>query len=352
MSHSDTTSTETETAPNQDTDTTTDETADEATSPMTDAADGVARETLQAQLRTLEAENNRLRTAYAAAQRSRYRRTAIALCLIGVFSGGVGLVVPTAQRVLLAIGATGVFAGVMTYYLSPTEFVAATIGDRLVEANVATLNAFVQTLGLSGTLVYVPTTDTPNRTDVITFLPQATAYIIPSNLTPGIVPGADASEQGIATVPVGGLLLDEFTRALTGEMAREPAALGEQLGEAITDQFELAATVDTEVALTSETTVSNETNDANESTGSDATAAPTESESVSETATDPVPAGRLTVVGTEPVFATAHAYDHPIGSFVASGIAVALDRPVELQVDEDPASDVYQATISWDEATE
>lgn len=283
-------------------------------------ADPPSRDELLAQQRALKTENERLRSAYAAAQRSRYRRTAIALCLVGVVSIGAGGLLPASRRVLFAIGATGVFAGVMTYYLSPNRFVAATIGDRLIEANVATLTAFVHTLGLSGTIVYVPTTETTVQTDVLAFLPQSGSYTVPADLTPGVVTDVNPDAQGIATVPVGGLLLDEFTRALTADRATEPDALGEQLSEALTDQFELASSVEIETAVTGDTD------------------------------TDTVPAGRLTVVGRNPVFATATAFDHPIGSFVASGVATAVERPVELRVDQEPSdTDAYQATVSWED---
>jgi hypothetical protein len=292
-------------------------TVDDTTSTVDDAP---SREALLAQQRALEAENERLRSAYAAAQRSRYRRTAIALCVVGLISAGAGVVFQGSQPVLFAIGATGLFAGVLTYYLSPTQFVAETIGDRLVEANAATLNAFVQTLGLSGTIVYVPTTNGSIQTEVVAFLPQSTEYTIPTDITPGIIPDTDPAAQGVAIVPVGGLLLAEFTRALTGDRATDPDPLGEQLGEALTDQFELASTVRIETAITGDTD-----------------------------STDGVPAGRLTIVCTDPVFAGATAFDHPIGSFVASGVATALDRPVELRVDADPTDEgTYQATISWE----
>ena len=290
---------------------------DDATSTVDDAP---SREALLAQQRALEAENERLRSAYAAAQRSRYRRTAIALCVVGLISAGAGIVFQGSQPVLFAIGATGLFAGVLTYYLSPTQFVAETIGDRLVEANAATLNALVQTLGLSGTMVYVPTTDASIQTEVVAFFPQSTEYTIPTDITPGIIPDTEPAAQGVATVPVGGLLLSEFTRALTGDRATDPDLLGEQLGEALTDQFEFASTVRIETAITGDTAD-----------------------------TDGVPAGRLTIVCTDPVFAGATAYDHPIGSFVASGVATALDRPVELRVDADPTDEgTYQATVSWE----
>lgn len=279
----------------------------------------LSQDELLAQLQSLEAENNRLRSAYAAAQQSRYRRTAIALCVVGVVSVGAGILLSASQPIFFAIGATGVFAGVMTYYLSPNQFVAATIGDRLVEANVATLTAFVQTLGLSGIIVYVPTADATVQTDVLAFLPQSTEYTMPTDITPGVVANADPAAQGIATIPVGGLLLDEFTRALTTDRATEPEALGEQLGEAITDQFELASSVEIETAITGESD------------------------------SDEIPAGRLTVVCSDPVFSAVTAFDHPIGSFVASGVATALNRPVELRVDEGSSNaDTYQATVSWE----
>lgn len=294
-----------------------------ASSPETTTAsdEAISRDALLAKQQALEAENNRLRSAYAAAQRSRYRRTAIALCLVGIISAGAGVLLPTSQSVLFAIGATGLFAGVMTYYLSPNQFVAATIGDRLVEANVVTLNGFIQTLGLSGTIVYVPTTDAVVRTDVIAFLPQSTEYSIPTELSPGVITDAEPAAQGIGTIPIGGLLLDEFTQALTTERATDPDRLGEQLAEAITDQFELATTVEIETAITGET----------------------KEDGV-------VPAGRLTAVCTEPVFATTTALDHPIGSFIASGVATALDRPVELRVDNENSdnNNNYQATVRWE----
>lgn len=295
-------------------------TVDEATSTIDDVP---SQEALLAQQRALEAENERLRSAYAAAQRSRYRRTAIALCVVGLISAGAGVVFQGSQPVLFAIGTTGLFAGVLTYYLSPTQFVAETIGDRLVEANTATLNAFVQTLGLSGTIVYVPTTDASIQPEVVAFLPQSTEYTIPTDITPGIIPDTDPAAQGVVIVPVGGLLLSEFTRALTGDRATDPDPLGEQLGEALTDQFELASTVRIETAITGNT---DDTDDR-----------------------DSVPAGRLTIVCMDPVFAGSTAFDHPIGSFVASGVATALDRPVELRVDADPTDEgTYQATVSWE----
>ncbi|WP_193310589.1 hypothetical protein [Halorubrum halophilum] len=306
----------------------TDESSSPANTTTTESSDGTAssrdgvpsQEALLAQKRALEVENEQLRSAYAAAQRSRYRRTAIALCVVGLVSVGAGVIFESSQPVLFAIGATGLFAGVLTYYFSPTRFVAETIGDRLVEANAATLNAFVQTLGLSGTVVYVPTSDVTSQTEVVAFLPQSTEYVIPTDISPGIIPDTKPAAQGVAIVPVGGLLLTEFTRALTGERATEPDLLGEQLGEALTDQFELASNVTIETATTGET------------------ADP-----------DSIPAGRLTVVCADPMFAASSAFDHPIGSFVASGVATALDRPVELRVDADPTADEkYQATVSWE----
>ena len=75
--------------------------------------------TLRAEIEVLREENRRLRAEYARARQSEYRRAALVLVGAGLLSGLGGVLLTSAQTVLFALGGTGVFIGVLTYYLTP-----------------------------------------------------------------------------------------------------------------------------------------------------------------------------------------------------------------------------------------
>ena len=97
-----------------------------------DADEGNAdEEELLARIETLQDENERLRRELSAARRTRYRRTAIGMA----FLGGLGLLgaglIPSLRELLLALGGTGLFGALLTYYLTPERFVAASVGEAV-----------------------------------------------------------------------------------------------------------------------------------------------------------------------------------------------------------------------------
>jgi hypothetical protein len=91
--------------------------AETTADPATDDAD---EEELLARIETLQDENERLHRELSAARRTRYRRTAIGMA----FLGGLGLLgaglIPSLREPLLALGGTGLFGALLTYYLTPS----------------------------------------------------------------------------------------------------------------------------------------------------------------------------------------------------------------------------------------
>jgi len=279
------------------------------TTPRGDGSDGDAedatpdRADLEARVELLEEENRRLRSAYQAAKRSQYRRTALGLALVGALALGGAALFPNARTVLIALGGTGVFAAVLTLYLTPERFVAASVGESVFDAVADNLTAIAAELGLADARVYVPTGD-----DVRLFVPQRETDDLPDAdaLDTAFVVGE--GPRGLALTPTGHRLFEEFERARSGPPADRPVALARQLADAAIEQFELADRADPE-------------------SGGD---------------------GQVTVGLGDPVYRPARAFDHPVASLVGVGLARGLDTPVtvETRPSDDDRYDTL-VTYSW-----
>ena len=265
---------------------------------------------LAAQLEVLTEENQRLREEYARSRRSEYRRTALALAAVGVLAALGGALFPDARTVLFALGGTGVFAGVLTYYLTPEQFIAAGVGEGVYAALADTGTALVTELGLQDARVYVPGVEADSPS-VRLFVPQHGDYELPERiaLDSVFVVAADETERGVALHPTGGPLFREFERTLSAELRSDPDALAAQLSDGLVEQFELARSATPEV-------------DAE--------------------------AGQVTVGITGSAYGSVDRFDHPIASFLGVGCAAGLDRPVTVEqraVEGDRAE--YLVTCSW-----
>ena len=266
---------------------------------------------LAARIELLEAENRRLRAEYARARRSQYRRTAIGLAAIGAVSTLGGIAFPASNTVLFSLGAIGFFAALLTYYLTPERFVAATVGEAVYAAHAENGDALVSELGLSEQYRYVPL-EGPTRAATL-YVPQAEGAAVPpeSELDAVFVVGEDG-ERGLSLRPAGGALFVEFERTLAGPLADDPGSLADQLADGLVEMLELADGVDSEVS-------------------SDGT--------------------RCTfgIVGS--ALGTVDRFDHPVGSFLAVGFAVGLDRPVEMTVTSGDERFDHRVICSWAGAT-
>jgi hypothetical protein len=268
----------------------TDETTTDA-SPAAEPAADLDREDLAAQLDLLAEENQRLREEYARVRTSQYRRTALGLGALGALAVGAGALFPGTRTVLVVLGAIGLFGGLLTYYLTPEQFISASVGERVYASLADSLAEIGSDLGLSSHRVYVPTDDTGARL----FVPQHDAFELPAAdaLETAFVAVEDSQSRGLATTPTGEHLFAEFETARTGPLADELGPLASQLTDALVEQFELADSIRIET-------------DADR--------------------------WQVTFGVTGEPYGPLDRFDHPVASFLAVGLAHGLDTPVTLNV--------------------
>lgn len=284
---------------------------DERIPPTTDAplSDLNERE-LRSLAEGARAENRRLREEYARVQRAAYRRSAAALLVLGLLAVIGALVLPTGREILFILGGIGLFGGSITWFLTPERFVTATVGRAIYDSVADTGTKLRDELGLRETSVYVPVNRTAvNGIPVRLFVPQSSGYELPSpdDLTSLFVLPESTRERGIAVRPTAARLVREFERS-AGSIADEPTALTAQLVAALVEQFELVDGAEPEIDVDS---------------------------------------NRVTVYVRGPVYDEVSDFDHPIASFLGTGFAFGLDRPVTVVVTE--ADTRTLVTCRWDE---
>jgi hypothetical protein len=273
----------------------------------TDAAES-SREELLTQLELLAEENQRLRASYTQAKQTQYQRTAAGLNLIGLVAIIGGFVVQSASTVLFILGGIGLFGGVLTYYITPEQFVSADVGRDIYTTLAGNEAAIVSELGLSDTRLYVPASNDTVRL----FIPQHKSDSLPevAMLEQTVVVPSDETPRGLAFDPSGERLFDAFEDALTGSLATAPKSLAEQLSDAVVEQFELAETVTTEL------------DDDNQ---------------------------QVIIAVNGSVYGPLDRFDHPIPSVFATGLAQGLDAPVSVGISEATGDRAeYIVTCRWD----
>ena len=268
--------------------------ADAAAAYSTDAADRAVR------LAVLEAENRQLREEYARARQATYRRTAIGLFVVGLIGLLGGLVFVDARTVLFALGGTGVFAGLLTYVLTPERFVSARVGARVIQALRADRDAIIDELALRGDPVYVP------ADPVRLFVPRRENEPLPAvdDLADTFVVPEHADRGGVAFCPTGEPLFEELTSAGGQPTNATPEAIAGAVADALVELFELA----------------------------DGTEHSVDTES-----------SRVTFEVDGAGLGDPTAIDHPIPSLGAVALARTLETPVRVTVtDDDPLTITYR----------
>jgi hypothetical protein len=250
---------------------------------------------LRAQIALLEAENDRLRREYARARRTSYRRTARGLGAVGVVAVVGAIVFPAVREVLLVLGTIGLFGGILTYYLTPERFVAAATGERIYAALDDTLRALADQLDLADEHVYVPVDGDPSTR---LFVPAHEQHAIPDEdaLRGPLVVTEDDRERGLSVVPTGAYLFGEFERTLTGSFGDDPTTAVEQLTDGLVEGFELVDAAEFEVDAAG---------------------------------------GRVTVEVEGSVYGAGERFDTPVASFLAVGVARAVETSVRTVVHTD-----------------
>ncbi len=270
-----------------------------------DAVDGPDVEAMAARIETLEGEIERLETELADARRTSYRRTALGMAALGGLALAGAAAFPGVRTVLVALGGTGLFGALLTYYLTPERFVGAGVAGGVYGALAANLEAIAAELELSDAAVYVPVDGEPPARLFVPEQPPAA----------GGVPGADALRnafvvtpvhRGLSLRPTGGPLRAEFVDAVAPVPAT-PGDLAPAAAEALVEQFELVDTADPDVGD-----------------------------------------GRVTVRVTGSTYGPVDRLDHPVASFLATTFATALERPVALEVTPGSEAGTYLVTCRWD----
>jgi len=265
---------------------------------------------LRTQIELLTEENERLRDSYTRAKQTQYRRSALGLAAIGVVAALGGLLVPTASTVLFALGGTGLFGGLLTYYLTPERFISADVGRDVHATRAANEAALTGELGLSEERAYVPVS--AGSDPVRLFVPHDTEYVLPTEtaLAEQTILAADAESRGLALDPSGGRLLTSLEATLPGSLADSPPELAAQLSDALVEQFELVDSADPDI--------------------------------------DPN-GGRCSVAISGSVYGSIDQFDHPIVSLLASGFAAGLEAPIKTSVSAPADEDADVVTLRWDE---
>lgn len=275
---------------------------DESSAPArTDSVEELRREDLLARVDLLEEENERLRAEYARAKRVQNRRTAAGLAGLGLVSVLGGVVFPGARAVLFALGATGLFAAVLTLWVTPERFVSADVGERVYAALASNHAEMVAELGLTGTPVYVP-----RRTDVRLYVPQEATDDVPGMeaLDETFVVGESAADRGLALDPTGQRLVESVDE-IEAVPAPDVAAAATTLASALVETFEIADSADSDV----------------------------DSEN-----------GRATFEITGAVYGDPERFDHPVSSVLAVGLAETLEQPIRAEISD---TDPLVVTCRW-----
>lgn len=273
--------------------------------PAASSPDDRDPEALLARIEALEGEVERLETELSDARRTSYRRTAIGMA----FLGGLALVgagaFPGVRTVLLALGGTGLFAALLTYYLTPERFVGAGVAGGIYAALAANLEAIAAELELSDERVYVPVDGEPAARLYVPEQPPAVAGV-PDAATLRNAFVVTPEHRGLSLRPTGGPLASEFREAAS-PVPEAPAELSRAAGEALVEQFELADTADPDVGD-----------------------------------------GRTTFRVTGSTYGPVDRFDHPVASFLATAHATALGQPVALEVTPEADAGTYLVTCRWD----
>jgi hypothetical protein len=253
-----------------------------------DDVDDAARDELVAQLELLRAQNRTLRRQ----QRESYENTARGLVGVALLSLAGAVVFPALRELLVALGITGLFAAVLTYYVTPDHVIASETGERVYGAFAESTASLVRQLGLSESRVYVPTDGTARAR---LFVPQYGDFELPSTeaLESPLVIAERERQRGVSLRPTGAALLQEVERTLSEPLTSSPEVLVPQLRDGLTETLELASRV--------------------------------------EGGGDPSD-GQLSFKVADSVWEGLERVDHPVPSFLAVGCAVGLGTPVEVEV--------------------
>lgn len=241
--------------------------------------------------------------------RSRHRRTAVALFGLGVLAVVITYLIRDSRSatVLLALGGSGLFLGVIYYYQFPNQFTSASVSEAVYTAYA---NAGTAMSGQRSRALFLPRRS-ESGPSVRLFIPKSGVDDQSDNDTLETDVLTVDGQAGVAYQPTGEELFPAFKRTLSEAPSDQPRLLAEQIADSVVNQFELAENV--------ETTVYDDS-------------------------------GRVTVGLEDSHFGRVDYFDHPVPSLLAVGFVRVLDSPVEIHteaISDDERFD-YVISCQWD----
>jgi len=233
----------------------------------------------------LRTENERLRQELERTTQTTYRRTALALLVVGLSGIAGGVAFPAGRTVLVVVGAIGVFGGILTWYLTPDTVLSVSVAESITDAHARTVADLQRDLDLRDDIVYAPAPGCVAETKV--FLPLHAAYELPEDLDDLFQTDTPDPTRGVALQPTGAQLYRALDRSLDESL--DAGRLPDAVPEGLVEQFELATSARGEL----------DTN-------------------------------AFTVQLEGPAIDRLDRPDHPIVSFVGVATAQALDQPIRV----------------------
>lgn len=252
----------------------------------------------------------RRRTAGSATRtrtrRSQYLRAEAGLLVVGGIALAGGVAFPDALSVLFGLGAIGVFGGLLSYYLTPERFIAASVGEAVYDSLAATAAAIVVELGLRDDRVYVPLESETAKDRVRLFIAQHAPDTLPGRVVAYVdLRGHRRRVRGwprpVADWCAG---LQRVRGDARGAIAADPGTLADKFSEGLVEDVKLVRSASADIED-----------------------------------------GQATIGLSGSAFGSVDRIDHPVVSFLAVGFGVGLPQPVTVTVDT-PADDHHDALVT------
>jgi hypothetical protein len=218
---------------------------------------------------------------------------------------------PDVTEILFILGGIGLYTAVLIWYLTPEEFSPHTVAEGIYEVVTRNRRDIIEQFDLSIEPTYVYTGDAEHAK---VFIPQQPNDHppAPERITTTILTTDQNVCYGAAFVPCGLSLFEEFEQIRPDPLGETPETAVEQLLEGLTEGFGLIENPSFVLG-----------DDANEL----------------ELYVEDVPFGPVT------------RFDHPIVSFVAIGLAEALNASVAVEVEsesDESESSESEITYRWE----
>jgi len=179
----------------------------------------------------------------------RARQSAVGFLVVGLGAvvGGYLRLNSVSGMLLIAVGATFLFGSIAAYTLDTDKHLPLTVHQSVHTDMVANQAALVDEHGLLNTLVYIPRTRSDGHP--VLFVPKYPDHTLPRGVELDLMfTGSEADRSaGIALRPLGATLVGRFEAMLAGELSDTPEELAVQLSDGLTEGFELASRVETDV---------------------------------------------------------------------------------------------------------